>query len=198
MSSIAMILTFFVVLSTPTNLELTERAVTEACSGLPGELAASSIDTLALQIEGEHQGGWLVSQTATSLLASEGLTVMGSVSEENPYPILRLRPMDLGVRYGDVSRAWLVGTKKVERIASCELAATALDSRGRVLMSVRLSAVVADEVPHSDLTQLVGSEDDSWLGSEIPEESGASLLEPLVVSGVVASLIYLFYSSRAE
>ncbi|MBD3369224.1 hypothetical protein GF402_02545 [Candidatus Fermentibacteria bacterium] len=198
MSSIALILTLFVVLYPPTNLELTERAVTEACSGLPSQLKASSIDTLSLQMEGNHQGGWLVDQTAVSLLTEEGLTIMGSTSEENSYPILKLRPMDLGVRYGDVSRAWLVGTKKVERVASCELSATALDAHGHVLMSVRLSATVSDEVPHSDLSRLAGSEQETWLGSGIPEEGGTSLLEPLVVSGVVASLIYLFYSSRAE
>ena len=91
----------------------------------------------------------------------------------------------------------MFGRKRVERHAVCELSATLVDAGGTILVSARTSASDSDLVPVAEL-DVLDHQDYDWLGQGEIGEEGGGILEPLVVTGVVASLIYLFYSSRAE
>ncbi len=186
-------------LPAPTNLELAEDAVLEAVSAIPGDLAELGVDTVVVELAGEHLAGWLLEQTATSELSAGGVTVNAAEGESarSGYR-LRLRPMELEVRYGESSRSWLIGTKKVTRHATCQISATLLDPSGQVVLATRYGAEVSDRVAVSQLSQLAGDRGDPWLAPEMGGGGEGGILEPLIVSGVVASLIYLFYSSRAE
>ena len=74
-----------------------------------------------------------------------------------------------------------------------------LSTDGSVALSERLSGELSDELSYGDVEQVSGTgANDSWLTPEIPESEGGGVLEPIIVTGVIASLIYLFYSSRAE
>jgi hypothetical protein len=194
-----LVLTALVSMPAPTNLELAESAVLEAVSEIPGDLAELGVETVVVEMAGEHGAGWLLEQTVTSELSAAGIGV--SVAEGEAARTgyrLRLRPMELEVRYGETSRSWLIGSKKVTRHATCQLSATLLGPSGEVMMASRYGADVSDRVAVSDLSQLAGDRGDPWLAPEMSEEGSGGILEPLIVSGVVASLIYLFYSSRAE
>jgi hypothetical protein len=181
----------------PTNLDLVEAAVEEACSSLAETIAQQGIDTFTIEIEGEHPANWLVEQTIEAVLTGRGLTVTAG-REGTSNSILSIRPMDLAVRYGNTSRSWIFGKKRVERIAICELSSTLVDSEGTIIVSIRSGAEDSDLVPVSELDVLEGAEDWNWLSEGEISGDGGGILEPLVVTGVVASLIYLFYSSRAE
>ncbi len=180
-----------------TNLELVEATVEQACSELVAMLDEQGVESVSITIEGEHAGNWLVEQTAAAILSNQGFTVIVS-RESDDQNVLRIRPMDLAVRYGNTSRSWLFGSKRVERIAVCELSSQLIDQDGTILVSVRSSATDTDLVPVSELDVLDGAEDWVWLAEGEIGGDGGGILEPLVVTGVVASLIYLFYSSRAE
>jgi len=190
------------------NLELAEQAVGEACSSISDSVLASGIDSVRLEMSGDHPGNWLVEQCIKAEMDGSGLVVLstGGPSARESQPAapaagavaLRVRPMELSVILGNTSRSWLVGPQKVERTVRCELYAELADSSGTVIGSVRSSASRSDRVPVSDLPELRGSSDQAWLTGGEPQASTGGLLEPLVVTGVVASLIYLFYSSRAE
>ena len=67
-----------------------------------------------------------------------------------------------------------------------------------MVLATRYGADVSDRIPVSELSRLAGDRGDPWLSPEMAEDGEGGILEPLIVSGVVASLIYLFYSSRAE
>lgn len=194
-----LVLTVLAAMPAPTNLELAEAAVLEAVSEIPGDLAELGVDTVVVEMAGDHAGGWLLEQTATSELSAGGVTVNAAEGESarSGYR-LRLRPMELEVRYGESSRSWLIGTKKVARHATCQISATLLGPSGQVVLATRYGADVSDRVPVSHLSQLAGDRSDPWLSPEIAQGGEGGILEPLIVSGVVASLIYLFYSSRAE
>ncbi len=181
----------------PTNLDLVEATVEEACSSLAETIAQQGIDTFTIEIEGEHPANWLVEQTIKSVLTGRGLTVIAG-REGASNSVLSIRAMDLAVRYGDTSRSWIFGKKRVERIAICELSSTLIDSGGTIIVSIRSGAEDSDIVPVSELDVLEGAEDWNWLSEGEISGDGGGILEPLVVTGVVASLIYLFYSSRAE
>jgi hypothetical protein len=153
---------------------------------------------VAVEISGEHAGAWLLEQTAVYQLNSQAVTVSSASRERFDGYRLVLRPMELAVRYGDSSRSWLIGTKKVDRHATCEISATLMSPSGEVMMSTRYGADLTDRVPVSALSRLAGDREAPWVSPEMAQNGEGGVLEPLIVSGVVASLIYLFYSSRAE
>lgn len=181
-----------------TNLELVEATVEEACSELASVLDENGIESVAIAVDGEHSGNWLVEQTAAAILSDLGYTVTTALRDGADTHVLHIRPMDLAVRYGDTSRSWIFGKQRVERIAICELSIQLVSTEGTILGALRTSAIDTDVVPVSELDVLDGTEDMTWLAEGEINTGGGGILEPLVVTGVVASLIYLFYSSRAE
>lgn len=182
----------------PTNMEMAEDALEMALMDLPTQLAAFGADQVFIEISGEHAGNWFVEQTVVSVLHGSGITILDRADSESSSNVLRIRPMELLVEYGDVSRPWVVGNKRVERIAKCELMSTLLDADGEILMNLRTSGMRQDVISWSDAEMLGGSSEWEWLSGDLPENTGGGILEPIVVTGVVASLVYLFYSSRAE
>jgi len=193
------ILTVVLLALVPSNMELAEDALSLAIADLPENLSAYGADEISLDILGDHAGNWFIEQTISSVLHEAGIVVYDRASgSEISGMTLNVRPMELIVDYGNVSRPWIVGSKRVQRIAKCEMSFTLLDSDASILMTMRTSGVTDDVISWSDAEVLDGSSDWEWLSSELPENSSGGILEPIVVTGVVASLVYLFYSSRAE
>jgi hypothetical protein len=185
--------------SAPTNMEILEAVVDEACLPLADSLAAAGLDTVMLEITGEHPGGWLVGQSVKAVLDSRGVTVLTEVPRDSVPPVrLSIRPMELSVMLDDAGRTWLIGARRIDRTVMCELYSEVLDPSGVLLLSARSGASRSDRIGESELPGLRSSSDQAWITGGEPAEGGGGLLEPLVVTGVVASLIYLFYSSRAE
>jgi hypothetical protein len=181
-----------------TNVELAEEALVMACVPIPDSLASMGVDCVTLQIEGTHEGGWFLEQTLTAILDDRGVLVAGSPEDRSAQMVLSVRPMELRVGYGDINRPWIVGAKRVERIATVEVSTQLIDSAGSVVMTMRTSGTAADVISWDDADALAGSDSWTWLSSELPEGGEGGILEPLIVTGVVASLVYLFYSSRAD
>ncbi len=182
----------------PTNMELAEDALEAALQGLAEHLEALEVDRVYVEMEGEHPGNWFVRQTVLSVLREGGIGVVDGESRPDSVPVLRVRPMEIRVEYGNVGRSWVIGTKKVDRIAECELMFTLLDRDGAVLDNLRTGGRRNDRVSWSEAETAKGSGEWDWLSEDLPEDVGGGILEPVVVTGIVASLIYLFYSSRAE
>lgn len=183
----------------PTNMELAEDALLLSLDPIPDSLEVYDIENVIVEISGEHSGNWFIQQTVSSVLHESGFNVLErNDGSQSSCAVLRIRPMELVVEYGDVSRPWVVGNKRVERIAKCELSSTLLDPQGAMLMTLRSSGLVEDVIAWSDAEVLNGSDEWAWLSGNLPENRGGGVLEPIIVTGVVASLVYLFYSSRAE
>lgn len=176
-----------------TNLDMLEVAVLNALEPVSEQVSAQGLETVTLNIQSEHEGGWLIEQIATSTLGAAGVTVYTSREEEGW--TLNLRPMELGVTYAQVRRSWMLGGKQVPRLASCEIAATLVDPEGNVVLSFREGSVIENTVSPSDII-ILESSTEKWANGEMSDEESGNILEPLVVTGVVTALVYLFYSSR--
>jgi hypothetical protein len=184
-----------------TNLEVAEEAVLMACQDLPSILYDSDVTRLSLSMQGDHDGNWLVEQSVTTVLSNAGIAVVNGDDMEGSgrVHVMEIRVMDLSIRYGPVHRSWFLGKRKVDRMATVEVSAVLLSTDGSVAFSERLSGELIDELSYGEVDQVSGTgATDSWLTPEVPESEGGGVLEPIIVTGVVASLIYLFYSSRAE
>ncbi|HRY62008.1 MAG TPA: hypothetical protein P5266_07370, partial [Candidatus Fermentibacter sp.] len=87
------------------NLELAEQAVGEACSSISDSVLASGIDSVRLEMSGDHPGNWLVEQCIKAEMDGSGLVVLStggpSACESQPAApaagavALRVRPMEL-------------------------------------------------------------------------------------------------------
>ncbi len=176
-----------------TNMDMVETAVIDAMGPVAEQVSAQGIESVTLSIQGEHEGGWLLEQIAASALGAAGVTVSNS-REENVW-VLNIRPMELGVRYAQTRRSWVLGGRQVPRIASCEIAAALVDPDGNVILTTREGAVVESTVSPSEVVVLESSTE-KWVNGELSDEESGNILEPLVVTGVVTALVYLFYSSR--
>ena len=176
-----------------TNLDMLETAVTNALEPVSEQVSSQGIETVTLNIQGEHDGGWLIEQIATFVLGNAGVAVC--TSRETDGWILNLRPMELGVTYAQTRRSWVLGGKQVPRLASCEVAATLVDPEDNVVLTAREGSVVENTISISDIV-VIESSTEKWANGELSEEESGNILEPLVVTGIVTALVYLFYSSR--
>jgi hypothetical protein len=182
----------------PTNLEMAEQAIAEACLSLPDSLLTAGFQSVKVSMDGDHQGNWLVLQGAVSSLEAGGVQVTSGGRDDAGAVTLRIRPMELSMSLMDAGRSWIFGSRRIDREFRCELSAELTDSQGLVVISMRSGASRADRVGFSELERLQGGGSEEWLTGGTPAAASGGILEPLVVTGVVASLIYLFYSSRAE
>lgn len=178
------------------NLEMTEQAVLQAVAPVADALAARGTESLFITVEGGHEGGWLVVQSITELLSGKGIGVTAERTDRTGSQLM-VRPMQLGVVYGAIERSWFLGSRRMPRSAVCSLSISLVDENGTVVDTWRTEGLVQDTVSPDD-QQLFEHRTELWANDTVPEGSGNKVLEPVVVTGVVAALIYLFYSSRAD
>ncbi len=176
-----------------TNLDMIETATIQAMEPLVEQISEYGIETITLHVQGDHEGGWLLEQIATSVLGGSDITVTTS-REENGWE-LNLRPMELGVTYAQTGRSWVFGGKQVPRLATCQISASLVDASGIIVQTVREGAVVESIVSPSEII-ILESSTEKWANGELSDQESGNVLEPLVVTGVVTALVYLFYSSR--
>lgn len=194
-------MTFFtLVLATLTgvqgNLEMTEQAVYQAVLPVVDAIVLRGVESLYIAVEGGHEGGWLLTQSIADLLSEKGVRVSTDRTERTGFQLM-VRPMEFGVRYGAIERTWFLGGRRMSRAAVCSLAFTLVDQTGVVVDTWRTEGLVRDTVTPGD-SALFESRGERWVNDTLPTGTGNKVLEPIVVTGVVAALIYLFYSSRAD
>jgi hypothetical protein len=100
-----------------------------------------------------------------------------------------------GVTYVRRIRSFPFGVKGYERLVTMRASVTMQDPRtGRVAGAKSASASLTDVVRKRDLAYVSGGSI-GW-DPPLPQGTGLRVLEPLLVVGVVAGLVVLFYSNR--
>jgi hypothetical protein len=96
-----------------------------------------------------------------------------------------------------VDRSALWTRKEIERHGACVLASRVVDAgSGRERSTTQQEVLVADRVPY-DLRELVGSPSYPFTAPELEERDWSKQAEPFVVTGMIAGLIYLFFSNQS-
>ena len=178
---------------TMTNLDMVETVVSDAIQPISEQVSAQGIESVILFTDGEHEGNWMVEQIAAAYLSEAGINV--STIRDAEGWTLNLRAMELSVTYAQTRRSWVLGGKQVPRLATCEISATLVSPEGNVVLTSREGSVIESVVSPSNIN-LLESSTEKWANGELSEEESGNILEPLVVTGVVTALVYLFYSSR--
>lgn len=187
---------------TLTNLDILKEAVREATLVATNKLLEEGIPqdtTVVIRSASNHKADWLVEDMLLDDLVARGLRVR--VGEESAIPDsasleLSYRILDIGVEYPAQGRYYGVGRLWIERLIMVKLSFQLTDlatrevkwiheseasRRGRFAYN-RLSAVETKTYPFTK--------------AKFEKKSWTRYLEPVIVSGVVGGLIYLFYSHR--
>jgi len=126
---------------------------------------------------------------------------MTSPPEDAP-PVEGTAPLELharvdgeGVAYVRRLHKFPFGLKGYERLTTMRASATWRDPRtGEVFVAKSASASVTDIVPKGDVAYATGGT--RVFDPAVPRGNGVRFIEPLIVVGVVAGLVVLFYSNR--
>jgi hypothetical protein len=100
-----------------------------------------------------------------------------------------------GVAYVRRMHKFPFGLKAYERLTTMRASATWRDPRtGEVFVAKSASASITDIVPKGDVAYATGGT--RVFDPALPHGNGIRFVEPLIVVGVVAGLVVLFYSNR--
>lgn len=127
-------------------------------------------------------------------------TVMHSAGSSSPAvadqerPVLTYRITEMELRYPKIKRRFWIGPKQVNRFARVRLDFR-LEERGVLLWAKSVENYVSDRVPFRALPVLE-NEQYTFATPEIPGGSANRYVEPLIVSGIIGGLVYLFYANQ--
>ena len=166
--------------------------------------AARNGRALRLQSESETEEYQFIAQVFTTVLDERGVQVYrpaaGPEAEASQSGALelRIRATEFSVVYPGVFRSYLIGGKKVRRVASVGVAATLVDpATGAVLDVAEAARDEADKFSHGDLYQ-VEEGTYEFVHPAIPGSGWTRVVEPVFVSGIIVGLIYLFFSNQSD
>lgn len=183
----------------PTNLDLLHQAVLDATLQAIGEMPVTDDAKMIVPVaESSHPGNWLLDQALAEALLARGLraAVNDTVQSVKQGSSLSYRIVDLSVSYPATGRAHAVGEVWVARTARARVSLQLIDrATRRVEWSKEAAGSKQDRFPKRDLG-MVQNDLFSFTKSDLKEADLSRVLEPIIVSGVVGGLIYLFFSNR--
>lgn len=141
----------------------------------------------------------VIEQAVSSALLEAGCTVRADsqAADENSLAI-DVRPLGIGVSYGEAFREGLFGTRRTARKVSCDLAFEVTEcSTKTIRLSRTLTAAMTDTVDVAEIQHLENPASRSTHGT-MPDDSLLDrVAEPLVIIGAAGVIIYLFFHIRS-
>ena len=193
----------------PTNLELVERAVRIAADSMDVRPPAGTDPYLEIDAGTGSDAAWLLDNVLKDELLDRGWrikagkggeadTSAGAVKTASGSSgfLLRLRIVDLGLKYGRSWRRYLLGGKQVERVARASIFYELIDRKSdQVLASSDVNGVASDVVPASRLSTLSNSKY-TFASPALEKSRWDKYLEGGLVIAIIGVLVYLFYSNK--
>ena len=176
-------------------LRATARAASEQLiAGMPRSGAETS---LALRPVGNAAGNFLVENTLASALATVGWRV-NTRADSSAAHVLEFELVDLGVEYVHTYRNAWFGEKRVVRETRARLFGRLLDNDGHsILWADQTERRDRDEVPAAALPVLEDMNPPDYLKASLPPQRWNKVVEPVVVTGIIVGLIFLFFSNQS-
>ena len=183
----------------PTNYELVRSVAHAASSTLVTGLAPLVGDSVvAIRGVGNASGTFLVENSFSKALTDAGFQVR-TAADTTIGRVIEFEVADLGLAYTRVHRNAFFGRKRVEREARARLFARLVDqTRGRILWADQAESRHTDEIEASRLPELEDKNPADYLTATVPPERWNKLVEPVVVTGIIAGLIILFFSNQSS
>ncbi|MCD6379840.1 hypothetical protein J7M07_05275 [bacterium] len=111
---------------------------------------------------------------------------------------LNYQVLEMSLTYPEISRSWWIGAKEVERNARIHLFVQLVDIKsGDIIWIGETEKTFNDVIPYSFLDK-VEDETYSFTKPERSEFSLSKLIQPVIVTGIVSGLVYLFFSNQSN
>ncbi len=173
-----------------TNLDFLRLAIWRT---LDSSLSRAVLDSpIELVAEGKSEANWLLEDVLLSWLLERGEVV--SLRKGNLHSaLLSFRIIELSLNYPAQRRKGFLGPREVRREAQVDFILRLQGSgHGEVLWNRRIRGKSSDWIPRSKLKVSPYP----FLNPPLPTGGWARYGEPVIVTGLVAGLVYLLYSNR--
>lgn len=180
----------------PTNLGLAHSMANQVARSTLAELAARIDGRFQAVPQSEHSGNGILGMALDQAARERGYTVLDASTPAAQR--LEFRILELRIAYTGVDRSAFMTGKEIERHGACVLACrlVATDS-GETLATSQQEVMLADRFDY-DLLELVASTTYPFTAPELKERDWSKSTEPFVVTGMIAGLIYLFFSNQSS
>jgi len=188
-----------------TNLDLMQSLTTEVVDELHGKFApVIGNRPVKLKPAGATEDYTFVTGVFSEELTRLGVTTIvpsppeaGADSSVVDAVTLQYQNVVFNMKYVDSHRSYLIGGKRVDRMASVRIMATVMDRDGRVLWVGEAARDHSDEFDYANAAQL---EQGSYAFNHpvVPSSGWGRYAEPVFVTGIIVGLIYLFFSNQSN
>jgi len=198
-----------------TNFEVMQAVTGEVCVELVSGIS-SVVPTREIRLApfGRDERYDMISNALTRVLADKGyrvyLPVTAAPGDSSPAPdttsvatskttlMLEFQAIEFNLRYPKIYRSFLVGGKTVKRRGDIRLLTKLVEpANGHVVWMGEASRSYDDQFSHDDIDEV---EAGLYEFTKPPRESRnwGRIVEPVVVSGIIVGLIYLFFSNQGD
>jgi len=189
-----------------TNLDLMtdlSRAVAgELYGGFGKELGGRGVRLQPFASNEEYQ---FITNIFTRVLTEQGVTVYPPGREgrgagdagAGDEVVLEYQLLTFSLSYPKVYRAHLIGGKRVKRRADVHILASLSGERGAVGWVGEASREESDQFAHDALGRI---EEGAYQFTRpgVPSSGWGKYVEPVVVTGIIVGLVYLFFSNQSD
>ncbi len=189
----------------PTNYEIMERialeAINELRANMPGldkeKLVFLSKEKGAGNIDLIFKNAMIKTMTNQGLRVAEELVLSKDGGNEAAYK-LSYQLMRFNLKYPDIHRSYWVGSKCVDRQAEIGVFSQLIDlSTGDIVWVGETEKKYEDVISYSLLEKVEDPEYD-FTRPPRKELRWSKLVEPVIVTGIVSGLVYLFFSNQTS
>jgi hypothetical protein len=189
--------------NTITNYRILEKIAGEALDELALNMPSIAKETVIL-IRKEGGIGAGIDQVFENELVRKmtgaGLRIAdrtnGADQAENSEYIFSYQIISYYVKYPDIGRSYWVGAKEVERLAEVAVFVKLLDSStGEIVWVGETQKKYEDRIAYS-LLERVEDPDHDFTIPVRDEIKWSRFIEPVIVTGIVVGLVYLFFSNQ--
>ncbi|MBN2378788.1 hypothetical protein JXM67_03180 [candidate division WOR-3 bacterium] len=185
------VMVFLIVVGTPTDWDVARSTVAEMFENLEGLDGIQSVILYDTRYSSDD-AGYLVESELADALKARGIEVyLSTPFDGKPEYEIRYLVNELRVVHKRAYRKLLLGKRMIERWAQADVEVTILHDN-QVVSKDRLVNSQRSVFPESELDLIRSSFTEEYYTST----SAGSLWEPVLVTAIVATLIYIFYAPK--
>lgn len=191
----------------PTNFEIVKSACVEAASEIVKDISrdVGAGRVVLVKAKGANDADFLFDNALVERLREQGIAAaIDTRKTDEPSPgadaeyTLQYQIVRLGVKYPRIARRWWFGSKMVERAVNADVTAQLVNRKtGDVLWIREGSGAYSDAIVYSQLGA-VEEKQYEFTRPTRTEFRMSRIVEPVVVSGIVVALVYLFFSNQSN
>ena len=188
----------------PSNYEIISRVSEEAIDELISNMPALEKDGLILLTKARGPGSieFVFQNTLLKKMTDQGIRVADKRPEEpaegGPNYELTYQIIRLTLKYPKIDRSYWIGAKEVDRLSEIGVFAQLADlSTGDIIWVGDTQKKYQDRIAYSLLDQVEDPQHD-FTRPPRKELRWSKLIEPVIVTGIVSGLVYLFFSNQTS